>query len=90
MLFTPIENVIGGGGADQIKGNASDNVFTGLGGNDLFTGSGGTDRVVETADADFSATDVALTIGAEVDTLAGITELWLTGGTSANVIDANG
>ena len=90
LVGIQIENVIGGGGADQITGNAADNVFSGLGGADVFAGGGGVDRVLEIADADFTATDAALTIDAEIDSLLGIEELQLTGGASGNVIDASG
>ncbi|MFC7378182.1 M10 family metallopeptidase C-terminal domain-containing protein, partial [Brevundimonas sp. GCM10030266] len=41
-----IENVIGGTGADQIRGNSADNIIRGNGGADVIDGGLGTDTVV--------------------------------------------
>ncbi len=89
LFGTPVENVIGGAAADNLKGNAADNTLTGLGGSDTLSGVAGTNTVVETADADFTASDIALTIGGDTDTLNDIQVLDLTGGPGNNNIDAS-
>jgi Ca2+-binding RTX toxin-like protein len=63
--------------------------LTGAGGSDVLTGgTSAADVVVEQGDVNFTLTNTALTgIGAEV--LAGIEQASLTGGASANTIDAS-
>ncbi len=51
-----IENVIGTGHADTLRGDAGANVFTGLGGDDTIDGRGGVDTV------DYSGSDQAVTV----------------------------
>ncbi len=90
FAFEDIENAIGGSGADTLTGNALDNEITGGLGSDIIDGSGGANTLVETADANFTLTDVSLTRGSDVDTLANIDRAEITGGAGANTIDANG
>ncbi len=90
IVAPTIENIIGGGGADDFTGNALDNVFTGLAGIDKFTGGGGVNTVRETADLDIMATDLVLDIGGEADALNGIQALDLTGGIGDNEFDLSG
>jgi len=47
-----IENAVGGGGNDTMKGNALDNVLTGNGGNDLINGGDGNDTLLGGIGAD--------------------------------------
>ena len=85
-----IENVIGGAGADTMKGNSLNNALTGGPHSDMLTGGGGSDTVVETRDANFTLTDATLTIGAEgADTLSSIEAAHLTGGPGANSLSAS-
>ena len=57
-------------------------------GNDALDGGGGTDRLVESADVDFALTTTSLT-GLGVDSLVSIEQADLSGGASANTIDAS-
>ncbi len=90
-----IENVVGGAREDIIDGNALANIITGGLGDDLIDGAGGVDRVDATRDADFELTDTALIMTpangdpVETDTLTGIERANLTGGESANRMDAS-
>ncbi|WP_316346829.1 DUF4347 domain-containing protein [Desulfuromonas acetoxidans] len=79
----------GEGGDDTLIGSVSDDYLSGGEGSDAISGNGGIDTLIEARDADMVLTDSALTIGAEVDSLSGITHAELTGGDSANVIDAS-
>ncbi|MDV6031965.1 MAG: hypothetical protein F9B45_18120 [Phycisphaera sp. RhM] len=79
----------GGGGIDTLIGSAGSDFLTGGLGADALTGGGGSDTVVESRDADFVLTDTTLSIGSEVDSLAGITQARLSGGSSINSIDAS-
>ena len=79
----------GRGGDDILLGGSGINLITGGEGNDQITGLGHT-TLIEQRDADFVLTPGQLKIGAtEVDTLAGITVAQLTGGESANLLDAS-
>jgi serralysin len=69
-----IENAVGGGGNDAIKGNALDNVLTGNGGNDTITGADGDDTLLGGLGADTlrgDNGDDALSGGDGNDTLVG-------------------
>src|SRR5204863_9741449 len=66
-----------------------DDTLTGGGGTDSITGGLGTDWVIESADADFALNTLSLTIGGTSDFLSGIERAQLTGGASANLIDAS-
>ncbi|RME92932.1 MAG: calcium-binding protein, partial [Verrucomicrobia bacterium] len=90
LLFAEdIENIVGGAGADTMNGNTLDNTFTGGPGADAIDGRGGSNTIDETADADFTLTDVSLTIAGVTDTLTSIHTARLTGGPSDNLLDAS-
>ncbi|MSU60792.1 MAG: LEPR-XLL domain-containing protein [Pedosphaera sp.] len=84
-----IESVIGGALADQITGNDLDNVFSGGPGNDILKGGLGNDAIAEARDANFFLSNITLKIGSETDMLDGIESAFLSGGASANTIDAS-
>jgi Ca2+-binding RTX toxin-like protein len=80
-----------GGPSDNIldaSGFSGSTFLTGAGGNDTFRGGTGVDTVVETGDVNFTLTDTSLT-GLGNDSLSSIERAQLTGGPSANVIDAS-
>jgi cyclophilin family peptidyl-prolyl cis-trans isomerase len=81
----------GGDGVDNLNGNGgSGDVLTGGAGDDILDGGDGDDRVSETADTNFVLTDTSLTSAPTgTDTLASIEGGILTGGASANSIDAS-
>ncbi|MDK9703142.1 MAG: DUF4347 domain-containing protein [Sulfuritalea sp.] len=85
---TGFRNVTGTVFADALTGTTGDNVFSGGAGNDIVSGNGGIDTIVESRDANFTLTDVTLTIGSEVDSLSGISWATLTGGAGNNTITA--
>jgi Ca2+-binding RTX toxin-like protein len=86
--------LVGGNGQDTLLGGAGDDLLEGQLGNDLIDGDGGTtpgtgtDTVVGNANASFTLTNSSLT-GQGTDTLISIEQARLTGGPSANVIDAS-
>ncbi|OUS15208.1 hypothetical protein A9Q88_11635 [Gammaproteobacteria bacterium 50_400_T64] len=82
----------GGAGNDTLTGTGNDDFLTGGEGQDSIDGgAGGTDIVVESRDADFTLLNTSLTIGTDgADTLTNIDGAILTGGDSANTIDASG
>lgn len=84
-----VENVIGSALADQITGNDLDNTFSGGLGNDTMKGGLGTDTVLAVRDANMTLSNTALKIGSETDTLSEIEQALLTGGASANTLDAS-
>lgn len=88
-LAEEIENVIGGSGADNLTGNSLNNRITGGAGADTINGMGGTNTIVETANANMTLTNVALTIGGVGKTLTNIQRAELTGGAGVNTIDAS-
>lgn len=81
----------GAGGDDVLNGNGgSGDVLTGGIGNDTLDGGDGDDRVSESADTDFVLTDSSLISAATGnDELTSIEGGILTGGASANSIDAS-
>ncbi|MCC6233547.1 MAG: hypothetical protein IT580_12930, partial [Verrucomicrobiales bacterium] len=80
----------GAAGNDTLRGGAKDDVLIGGSGNDTLQGGGGAaNTVVESRDANMVLTDGSLTIAAEVDTLVSIQRAELTGGDSANLLDAS-
>ena len=81
--------LVGGAGDDALAGGADDDLLEGGAGNDLLDGGSGTDTVQQTADADQVLTDASLT-GVGNDTLVDVDLAALTGGGSANVLDASG
>jgi hypothetical protein len=96
---TANDTIMGGGGDDLMDGGAGMDMLTGQAGNDTMTGglgddtlNGGadTDQIVESRDANFDLGDATLTISpTETDTLVDVEEADLTGGASANIIDAS-
>jgi CSLREA domain-containing protein len=88
------DTVNGASGNDTLLGEGGDDVLTGASGDDGFDGGTGADRLVESGDVDFTLTDTALTtlgIGSPTsDSLLSIERATLSGGVSANDIDASG
>ncbi len=78
----------GGPGNDTLKGGQGDDTLTGGPGDDTIDGGGGYNTLVESADVNFKLTDTRL-IGLGTDKLSNINEADLTGGPSANKIDAS-
>ncbi len=93
--------LIGGSGADTLIGgdlSGMTNFLTGGAGNDTITSTDGTDRIVESLDDDFTLTRTSLATTSSgtdtlvVDTVSGsgdFEEVYLTGGASANDLDAS-
>jgi hypothetical protein len=90
--------LVGGGGDDALRGGAGDDILIGGQGNDRLSGGMGTNRldggigtdtVVETRDADMVLTAATLLVGGVTEDLAGIEAAELTGGASANLLDAS-
>jgi Ca2+-binding RTX toxin-like protein len=86
--FSGSVTMLGGAGNDSLIGGAGNDWMTGDAGSDSFVGNGGADRVVESADASFALTDSQLT-GVGTDSLSGIEQADLTGGGSANTLNAS-
>lgn len=92
--------VNGGAGNDEIRGSAFNDVLAGgAGGDDLIGGPGddvldggaGNDEVQESADSNFTLTNTALIAAPQLtgtDTLIAVERATLTGGPSANTINA--
>lgn len=79
----------GGSGNDLVVGQGgSGDVLTGGSGDDTLNGGSGTDSLIEQADVDFVLTNSSLT-GLGTDTLSALESFSLTGGASANSIDAS-
>jgi Ca2+-binding RTX toxin-like protein len=83
------DSLVGGSGNDSLLGGLGDDSLTGGLGDDTLDGGTGTDRVIETADVNFTLTNGML-LGLGTDTLLSIEEASLTGGTSANTLNASG
>ena len=93
------DRLLGGSGSDTLDGGeGNDRVFgqggsgdavTGGPGNDTLNGGSGQDRLVEVGDVNFTLTVTSLT-GLGTDVLAAFEHARLTGGDSANVLDASG
>ena len=73
---------------DELNGDGGNDSITGLFGDDAIRGGAGLDRIVEQGDGNFTLTDFSLD-GAGGDGLISIEEAVLTGGPSANRIDAS-
>jgi Ca2+-binding RTX toxin-like protein len=79
----------GGAGNDLVVGQGgSGDVLTGGSGDDTLNGGAGTDSLVEQSDVNFTLTNTTLT-GMGTDSLTGLESFSLTGGLSANSIDAS-
>ncbi|MCX7424007.1 MAG: calcium-binding protein, partial [Planctomycetia bacterium] len=72
---------------DELNGDGGNDSISGLFGDDAIRGGAGIDRIVEQGDVHFTLTDFSLD-GAGGDGLTSIEEAVLTGGPSANRIDA--
>jgi Ca2+-binding RTX toxin-like protein len=84
------DTLTGGSAADRLDGGAGDDVLTGNGGNDTLVGGSGTDTAVATGDADFNLSNSQMSSSATgIDTLSSIEIARITGGDSANVINAS-
>ncbi|MBQ0721029.1 MAG: LEPR-XLL domain-containing protein [Gammaproteobacteria bacterium] len=90
----------GGDGNDSLIGSEQDDSFTGGLGNDTITGNGqdefdtivverDADMLLTTTDANSAAGTLTLN-GSEIDTYTGIETARLSGGDSANILDASG
>jgi Ca2+-binding RTX toxin-like protein len=82
------DRISGDIGADVINGGDGKDTIAGGIGADALNGGNGTDTLSESADVDFTLTDTTLT-GLGADTLASFERVRLTGGVSANTIDAS-
>ncbi len=79
----------GGDGNDTLNGGDGLDTLIGGTGNDALIGGAAADCVIESRDADMTLSDSSLSFGGALeDTLQGIEKAWLTGGDSANVLDA--
>lgn len=83
----------GSAGNDRVDGGAGDDTLTGALGNDTITGGRGTDLLEESADANFVLSNTRLKVASAsillgFDVFRGIEEASLTGGDSANSLDA--
>ncbi len=84
------DTLAGEAGDDVLRGNGSSgDVLSGGEGNDLLNGDAGSDLLVEAGDTNFVLTDTTLT-GLGDDQVVGIESARLSGGRSANRIDASG
>lgn len=81
------DTILTGSAADLINGgDGDDSIDSGLGG-DTVNGDAGTDSISATGDRNFTITDASF-IGFDTDTLSSIDRVFLTGGDSANTLDA--
>lgn len=78
----------GGTGTDTLNGGDGDDLLSGGGGNDTIDGGAGTDTIAESGDVDFDIDASSLT-GVGTDQFSDIEQASLTGGDSANTIDAS-
>jgi Ca2+-binding RTX toxin-like protein len=90
LLNLDIEDIIGSAGGGTLTGNSLNNIFTLTGGANNLDGGAGTNTVVATANADFTLTNTALTIGANTGSLANIRIVKLTTGPAGHTINAAG
>lgn len=79
----------GGAGKDTIFGSENDEEITGGLGNDSINAGLGDDRLVETTTGSVKLTNTKLTGSLGTDSLTGIEEAALTGGTGNNKLDAS-
>lgn len=82
------DTIIGGDGNDTLSGNEGDDQLQGAGGDDIIEGGAGTDSIVESGDVNFILDSTTLT-GIGTDQFVDIEQAILTGGDSANTIDAS-
>lgn len=85
------ELLIGGDSDDTLDGGEGNDTLTGGLGQDVLIGGMAIDCVAETRDSDMTLTNSTLSFGGVAeDTLINVEKVCLTGGGSANVIDASG
>jgi Ca2+-binding RTX toxin-like protein len=84
-----VDSLNGGAGNDTLRGGNRDDLLSGGLGNDLLNGGLGNDRLIEAGDVDFRLTNAAMN-GLGLDTVISIEQARLTGGASANTMDASG
>jgi len=82
------DTITGGSGNDTLNGGDDDDLLSGGGGNDTINGGTGTDTIAESGDVDFTIDASSLT-GVGTDQFSDIEQASLTGGDSANTIDAS-
>jgi Ca2+-binding RTX toxin-like protein len=91
------DSLVGGNGKDSLNGGTGNDTalggngrdsLTGDAGDDSLNGGGGTDFLFETGDVNMTLTNTALTGGLGTNVLSGIERAFLTGGSSANALDA--
>lgn len=83
------ELLLGGEGNDTLNGGNGNDTLIGGTGRDVLIGAAGIDCVTETRDADMTLTNSSLSFGGvSEDTLATIEKAFLSGGSSANTINA--
>ena len=82
------DSLTGGPNNDTLNGGDQDDVLTGGGGSNALRGDLGLDRVVETGNVNFTLTNSSLQVGAAGTSLLSVEAATLTGGPSANVINA--
>jgi len=80
--------LIGNSGNDTMTGGDGNDSLTGGNGNDSLVGGNGTDRVVEIGNFNFILTNTTLT-GLGTDTLSGVEQVSLTGGSGNNNLNAS-
>lgn len=86
--FTGAATIDGGSGNDVLTGGSGNDVLTGGAGNDSFNGgSGSNDVIVETGNVNFTLGASSL-VGNGTDSFSNIDGAVLTGGASANTLDA--
>ncbi|MEN9314169.1 MAG: hypothetical protein RIS35_562, partial [Pseudomonadota bacterium] len=83
------DRLFGGLGADSIDGGKDQDLLSGGGGADTIDGGDGYDTLTETRDADITLTRTTITVAGVAGGLSGIESAVLTGGASANRIDAS-
>jgi Ca2+-binding RTX toxin-like protein len=85
------DSLSGGDGNDTVDGGADNDTLAGGGGTDSLVGGTGVDQVAEVAvDAEeIVLTDTTLTVGGFSDTVNGVEEFILTGGSLSSRIDAS-
>ena len=84
------ELLIGGNGNDTLDGGEGNDTLTGGLGQDVLIGGAANDCVTETRDVDITVTNSSLAFdGVVEDTLINVEKVVLSGGSSANVIDAS-
>lgn len=83
------ELLIGEEGDDTLDGGEGNDTLTGGLGQDVLIGGMALDCVVETRDSDMTLTNSSLAFGGvPEDTLVNVEKVYLTGGSSSNVLDA--